>query len=87
MTTYAEEQVLEKQEEQLWANLFSPSEDIVVESAKGISAQLQELSHLDEDVVELADSQLSPIIANNGVKEQTRKEEEEEGGGGSLIES
>nr|CDS28804.1 protein piccolo [Hymenolepis microstoma] len=74
LTTYAEDQVLVKQEEQLWANLFAPSEDIVVESAKGISAQLQELSHLDEDAVELADSQLSPTILNKAVKEQTQEE-------------
>ncbi|KAL5963202.1 hypothetical protein TSMEX_009083 [Taenia solium] len=58
LTPYATDQVLIKQEEQLWASLFAPSESAVVESAKGFTAQLQEMSQLvevnaDEDVKEL----------------------------------
>ncbi|KAL5111143.1 hypothetical protein TcWFU_000336 [Taenia crassiceps] len=48
LTPYAADQVLIKQEEQLWASLFAPSESAVVESAKGFTAQLQEMSQLVE---------------------------------------
>ncbi len=47
LTTYAEDQVLVKQEEQMWASLFAPSVS-VAESAKGFTAQLQEMSFFDE---------------------------------------
>ncbi|VDL61873.1 unnamed protein product [Hymenolepis diminuta] len=79
LTPYAEDRVLVKQEEQLWASLFVPSEQVVVESAKDVAAQLQELSCLDEEVVEQADSQLSPAIVDEEKIEQIQEE-------GSLIE-
>nr|CDS15132.1 protein piccolo [Echinococcus granulosus] len=48
LTPYAADQVLIKQEEQLWASLFAPSESAVVKSAMGFTAQLQEMSQLVE---------------------------------------
>lgn len=74
LTPYAEDRVLVKQEEQLWASLFVPSEQVVVESAKDVAAQLQELSCLDEEVVEQAGSQLSPAIVDEEETEQIQEE-------------
>ncbi|KAM3175363.1 hypothetical protein ACTXT7_008691 [Hymenolepis weldensis] len=79
LTPYAEDRVLVKQEEQLWASLFVPSEQVVVESAKDVATQLQELSCLDEEIVEQAGSQFSPAIVD---KEETKQVQEE----GSLNE-
>ena len=63
LSPYAEDQVLIKQEEQLWASLFATSENAVVESAKGFIAQLQEMSQLVEETEEDAKTAISPISA------------------------
>ncbi|KAM7540943.1 hypothetical protein Aperf_G00000022412 [Anoplocephala perfoliata] len=76
VTPYVEDQVLLKQEEQLWASLFAPSEQVVVESAKGFTAQLQEMSHLVEEVTVQADTQLSPSNVDETAREELQQSEE-----------
>lgn len=48
LSTYAEDQLLEKHEDRIWASLFTASES-VIESAKGFSAELQQMSHLSQE--------------------------------------
>lgn len=76
MTPYAEDQILLKQEEQLWASLFAPSEQVVMESAKGFTAQLQELSHHVEEVAAQSDTQLSPSNVDENAREELERNEE-----------
>uniref|UniRef100_A0A0R3XB54 t-SNARE coiled-coil homology domain-containing protein n=1 Tax=Hydatigena taeniaeformis TaxID=6205 RepID=A0A0R3XB54_HYDTA len=70
LTPYATDQVLLKQEEQLWASLFAPSERAVVESAKGFTAQLREMSQqveatADEAMMELHSMDLEDKAQEN----------------------
>uniref|UniRef100_A0A5K3FTL5 Clathrin_bdg domain-containing protein n=1 Tax=Mesocestoides corti TaxID=53468 RepID=A0A5K3FTL5_MESCO len=69
LTSYAEDQVLVKHEEQMWANLFPPSKN-VVESAKGFSAQLLEMSQfVEEEEKEQKESAVQEHLAGRGDNE------------------
>ena len=73
LSPYAEDQVLAKQEERMWSSLFVTSEKAVVESAKGFTAQLQELSHS----VEEADEVKILAISHNDLKNGSTTSQEE----------
>ncbi|VDN33783.1 unnamed protein product [Dibothriocephalus latus] len=59
LSIFAEDQILEKQDDQEWASLLPPSE-CILQSAKGFSTKLEEMVHLDEneefDVADLGTS-------------------------------
>nr|VZI13581.1 unnamed protein product [Spirometra erinaceieuropaei] len=48
LSIFAEDQVLEKHDDRVWAGLFAPSE-CIIQSAKGISTRLEEMAHIDEN--------------------------------------
>lgn len=53
----------------MWASLFAPSESAVVESAKGFTAQLQEMSQLVEVTADEVMKEPYPTCSEKEVQE------------------